>query len=75
MSSIFSSATASLFSTLISLLVSTSNRFYIGFFGLVMFPLLAVAISFYIVGIILFPPVDIMVSENLFQVLYYMVII
>jgi photosystem II P680 reaction center D1 protein len=59
MSSIFSSATASLFSTLISLLVSTSNRFYIGFFGLVMFPLLAVAISFYIVGIILFPPVDI----------------
>jgi photosystem II P680 reaction center D1 protein len=57
--SIFSSATSSLFSSLVSLLVSTSNRFYIGFFGLVMFPLLFVAISFYIVGIILFPPVDI----------------
>jgi photosystem II P680 reaction center D1 protein len=41
------------------LCVLTSNRFYIGYFGVIMFPVLAVAITFYILGVSFAPPVDI----------------
>jgi photosystem II P680 reaction center D1 protein len=37
----------------------TSNRFYIGYFGVIMFPVLAVAIVAYIIGVSYAPPVDI----------------
>jgi photosystem II P680 reaction center D1 protein len=39
--------------------VSTNNRFYIGYFGLLMFPLLLVAIATFILGVFYAPPVDI----------------
>jgi photosystem II P680 reaction center D1 protein len=40
-------------------LLSTNNRFFIGFFGLVMYPLLAVAILVFILSVCYAPPVDI----------------
>jgi photosystem II P680 reaction center D1 protein len=46
-------------SQFIGYISSTSNRFYIGYFGLVMYPLLAVAILAYILGAFYAPPVDI----------------
>merc|ERR1719473_534123 len=39
--------------------LSTNNRFFIGFFGLVMYPLLAFAIVVYFLSIAFSPPVDI----------------
>jgi photosystem II P680 reaction center D1 protein len=47
------------FSQLISYIASTNNRFYIGYFGVVMFPLLAVATTVYTLGVFYAPPVDI----------------
>ena len=47
------------FSFFLGLITSTSNRVYIGYFGLLMFPLLAVATSVYIIIFIAAPPVDI----------------
>jgi photosystem II P680 reaction center D1 protein len=38
---------------------SVNNRFYIGYFGLVMFPLLVVAILVFVLGVFYAPPVDI----------------
>jgi len=46
-------------SLLVSFVLSTSNRFYIGWFGILMFPLLAVAIVVFISAFIFAPPVDI----------------
>jgi photosystem II P680 reaction center D1 protein len=46
-------------SELVGVTVVTSNRFYIGYFGVIMFPVLAVAISVYILGVSYAPPVDI----------------
>jgi len=46
-------------SQLVSFVLSTSNRFYIGWFGILMFPLLAVAIVVFISAFIFAPPVDI----------------
>merc|ERR1719460_2926907 len=46
-------------SYIVSFLTSCNNRLYIGYFGVIMFPLLAVAISVYIIGCIGCPPVDI----------------
>ena len=40
-------------------ILSTSNRLYIGWFGVLMFPLLAVSIVAYVAAFILAPPVDI----------------
>jgi photosystem II P680 reaction center D1 protein len=54
-----SSVQVSVFSQLISFLLSTSNRLYIGFFGVLMFPLLGVATLAYIAAFIAAPPVDI----------------
>jgi photosystem II P680 reaction center D1 protein len=48
-----------LWSELVGVALVTSNRFYIGYFGVIMFPVLAVAISFYILGVAYAPPVDI----------------
>jgi len=44
---------------LIGFLLSTSNRFYIGWFGILMFPLTGLAIVAYITAFINAPPVDI----------------
>jgi photosystem II P680 reaction center D1 protein len=38
---------------------STNNRLYIGYFGLVMYPLLSVALTAFILGVFYAPPVDI----------------
>jgi len=43
----------------VSFLLSTSNRFYIGWFGILMFPLTALAIIAYLAAFIFAPPVDI----------------
>ena len=42
-----------------SFILSTSNRIFIGWFGILMFPLLSVATVFFIVGFLFAPPVDI----------------
>jgi len=44
---------------LIGFLLSTSNRFYIGWFGILMFPLTGLAIIAYVAAFIFAPPVDI----------------
>jgi photosystem II P680 reaction center D1 protein len=46
-------------SQFIGYITSTNNRFYIGYFGLVMYPLLSVAITAFILGVFYAPPVDI----------------
>jgi len=43
----------------ISFVLSTSNRLYLGLFGILMFPLLGLAIVVYVLSFILAPPVDI----------------
>jgi photosystem II P680 reaction center D1 protein len=53
------SITGSNWSKALSFILSTNNRLYIGLFGLVMYPLLAVAIVTYVVSFIFAPPVDI----------------
>jgi photosystem II P680 reaction center D1 protein len=45
--------------TVIGFILSTSNRFYIGWFGIFMFPLTGLAIIAYVAAFILAPPVDI----------------
>jgi len=50
---------ASWWGSLVSVLLSTSNRLYIGWFGILMFPLIGLASIAYISGFILAPPVDI----------------
>jgi photosystem II P680 reaction center D1 protein len=45
--------------SVLSLICSTSSRIFIGYFGVLMFPLLFVASSAYIVGFFVAPPVDI----------------
>jgi len=44
---------------LIGFLLSTSNRFYVGWFGILMFPLTGLAIIAYVAAFIFAPPVDI----------------
>jgi photosystem II P680 reaction center D1 protein len=44
---------------LVGFLLSTSNRFYVGWFGILMFPLTGLAIIAYITAFINAPPVDI----------------
>jgi photosystem II P680 reaction center D1 protein len=44
---------------LVGFLLSTSNRFYVGWFGILMFPLIFLAIAAYITAFINAPPVDI----------------
>ena len=41
------------------LILSTGNRLYIGWFGILMFPLLSLVIIAYVLGFIFAPPVDI----------------
>ena len=43
----------------LSFVLSTSNRIYIGWFGILMFPTLAVATVVYLLGFLAAPPVDI----------------
>jgi photosystem II P680 reaction center D1 protein len=50
---------SSFWGTFSSFILSTSNRIFIGWFGILMFPLLSVASVFYIVGFLCAPPVDI----------------
>jgi photosystem II P680 reaction center D1 protein len=45
--------------SLLGFVLSTSNRLYIGWFGLLMFPLIGVASFVFILGFISAPPVDI----------------
>ena len=45
--------------SLFGFVLSTANRLYVGWFGLLMFPLLSVAIIAYITAFILAPAVDI----------------
>merc|ERR1711915_996720 len=47
------------YSYLIGFLLSTSNRFYLGWFGIFMFPLTGMAIIVYIVAFLFAAPVDI----------------
>jgi len=47
------------FAYVIGFLLSTSNRLYIGYFGVLMFPLIGVATIAYIAAFIFAPPVDI----------------
>merc|ERR1712226_1665562 len=49
----------SLWGSIASLVTTTNNRIFIGWFGVAMFPLLVVATLVYIAGFILAPPVDI----------------
>jgi len=49
----------SFWGTFSSFILSTSNRIFIGWFGILMFPLLSVASVFFIVGFLCAPPVDI----------------
>ena len=42
-----------------SFLLSTNNRLYVGWFGVLMFPFIAVSTVAYIAAFILAPPVDI----------------
>jgi photosystem II P680 reaction center D1 protein len=44
---------------LVGFLLSTSNRFYVGWFGILMFPLIFLAIVAYVTAFINAPPVDI----------------
>ena len=46
-------------SSSVGFLLSTANRIYLGWFGLLMFPLLGVAIIAFVGGFMLAPPVDI----------------
>ena len=39
--------------------LSTSNRIYIGWFGILMFPLISISTIAYIIGFLSAPPVDI----------------
>jgi photosystem II P680 reaction center D1 protein len=59
MKNIFSSNSSSSLGNVISFLLSTSNRLYIGYFGVLMFPLIGVATVAYLIGFICAPPVDI----------------
>ena len=43
----------------ISTILGTNNRIYIGYFGLLLFPLIALSTVVYVSGFILAPPVDI----------------
>ena len=45
--------------TIIGFILSTGNRFYVGWFGTFMFPLSGLAIIGYMTAFILAPPVDI----------------
>ena len=54
-----SSVRTNLWGLMLGLILSTSNRLYIGLFGVLMFPLLVVALSVYLVSFILAPSVDI----------------
>merc|ERR1712222_47717 len=47
------------FSYTLGLILSTSSRLYIGFFGILMFPLIGVSTIAYIAGFLSAPPVDI----------------
>jgi photosystem II P680 reaction center D1 protein len=49
----------SFWGTFSSFILSTSNRIFIGWFGVLMFPLLSAASVFFIVGFLYAPPVDI----------------
>jgi len=49
----------SAFGSFVAFLLSTSNRLYIGYFGVLMFPLIALATAVFIAGFFLAPPVDI----------------
>jgi photosystem II P680 reaction center D1 protein len=49
----------SVWSLFASRLVSTTNRLFIGYFGLVMFPLLIIGTLTYICSVAVAPPVDI----------------
>merc|ERR1719232_1067420 len=49
----------SLWGSLVSVVTTTNNRIFIGWFGVAMFPLLFVATVAYVAGFILAPPVDI----------------
>jgi photosystem II P680 reaction center D1 protein len=50
---------SSFWGTFSSFILSTSNRIFIGWFGILMFPLLSVASVFFIIGFLCAPPVDI----------------
>jgi photosystem II P680 reaction center D1 protein len=54
-----SRAVNNFFSTFLGFIIFTSNRLYIGYFGLLMFPLLFIATFIYILAFLSAPPVDI----------------
>ena len=45
--------------SVIGFVLSTANRLYVGWFGMLLFPILSLAIIAYITAFILAPPVDI----------------
>jgi photosystem II P680 reaction center D1 protein len=57
--SITSTSLQTSWSQAIGYILSTKNRLFIGWFGILMFPLLALAITFFIIGFMFAPPVDI----------------
>jgi hypothetical protein len=58
---------ASLWEGFTAWVTSLENRFYIGWFGCLMFPTLLTAISCYVIAFIAAPPVDIDVFVSLLQ--------
>jgi photosystem II P680 reaction center D1 protein len=61
MKNTFSSLTVSKgrWGSLLSSVLGTNNRIYIGFFGVILFPVIAVATAVYVTGFMIAPPVDI----------------
>ena len=55
----YSQSQVNLLGNFIGLILSTTNRLYIGFFGILMFPLLTLATIAYITAFIMAPAVDI----------------
>ena len=58
-SRLLSSSYISVWSSFVSSVTSPDNRLYVGWFGILMFPVLIVSVLAYIVGFVVAPPVDI----------------
>ena len=50
---------STIWGSFLGLVLSTSSRIYIGWFGILMFPVISVSVTAYIAGFISAPPVDI----------------
>merc|ERR1712187_55302 len=55
----YQSALSTIWGTFLGFVLSTSSRIYIGWFGILMFPVIGVSVVAYVVGFLSAPPVDI----------------